>query len=482
MGRIRGIGFALALASIAFGCDEPTSIAVRVTSDLPCTALKGVTIQAGPPGAPARASETTTSCRAEGDATVIGTLVLVPGGSEDANVSVRVLGGVDVAVEACKDETNFAGCIVARRTLRFVPGRETDLPIILRGVCKGVACDGTMTCVRGACATSVVSDPARCSNASCDEGNLFPGGTPPTQPDGGIIVLPDGGTCGSGEKICDAHCVSAADPAFGCTRQGCAPCAGDDVAEFGCGVDTCLLVRCKDGFKNCGGTCVPLDVAHGCGAAACAPCESANGSASCDAIGACAIACNSGFKPCGGKCVSVDDPTYGCTATGCTADSCPDPGAGTLVCASEVPSGPKTCVIGKCPSGTKDCNKKCVPTDATNGCEQASRCTACSAGEVCQGAPTVCTCIAEALTTTCATKSCGTATNNCGKSVTCANRCVAPNTCGGGGAGPNGCGCTSTPPCDGQPCYTVVVDNCGASVQCVPGVHNCFSDPGGGGG
>jgi hypothetical protein len=33
MERIGSVGFALAVVTLAFGCEEPTSISVRVTSD-----------------------------------------------------------------------------------------------------------------------------------------------------------------------------------------------------------------------------------------------------------------------------------------------------------------------------------------------------------------------------------------------------------------------------------------------------------------
>jgi hypothetical protein len=458
-GRRHGWLLAFGAGVLLFGCDKPTSITLRISADQPCSAMKGVRIEAGPEGGPARSQASTDQCRDEAGLAVIGTIVLVPSGDDSATVGVRVVGGLETSVDGCNDEAGFAGCIVARRGIRFVPEKEIDLPIVLRAVCKNVLCDATATCVQGVCQSSQVSDPSRCVGTACDETQL-PGPGPGPAADGGVI-LPDGGAgraCETGEKPCKDQCVTAADPSYGCTRTGCTPCAGSDIADFGCGVDTCLLIQCKTGYKKCSDGCVPADPAHGCDEQACTACPAVGGTATC-ASGKCDLVCTQGFKLCNGQCVSVDDPNYGCTSTGCTA--CPVTGqVGSLLCTGG------SCVVGSCTGNTKLCNNACVPTNASYGCEETNRCSPCAQGEACTGSPSACACVPEPLNVTCATKACGPAQNNCGQGVTCPNTCAAPNTCGGGSSGPNGCGCTPAPDCASTFCKHEVPDGCGGQYLC----------------
>ncbi len=450
----------------ASGCDDPTSVAVRVTADIPCSTLKGVLIRATSPGKPEGPETRTTRCVDGADEATVGTLILVPSGDPDAKLSVTVIAGLDRPAEECA-AANYEGCVIARRTLRFVAKRELDLPIVVRGQCKGIACDGTATCVAGTCRTAKVDDPADCVGDVCSEGSLAGRQAPPpvVLPDGAVVApvtpgpAPDAGlTCGTSEKVCGGACVSAGDPRYGCTLGGCEPCAGLDIGDFACATGLCTLIACKAGYKKCGEGCVPTDVAHGCSAAACQPCDAANGTASCEG-GQCALTCSSGYKLCGGKCVDVTDPSYGCGLSGCTACS-PDSGGGTILCSANA------CTLGTCPAGTKNCNQKCVPTDRNNGCAAAS-CTPCAADATCQGMPTVCTCVPQSDATVCAAKgfNCGSTTNNCGGAVTCGS-CTTPNSCAGGGTA-NVCGCTpnNAAACSGKNCGTVG-NNCGQAVSC----------------
>jgi hypothetical protein len=69
------------------------------------------------------------------------------------------------------------------------------------------------------------------------------------------------------------------------------------------------------------------------------------------------IVCGSGAKLCDGQCVSVDEPDYGCTATGCTPCSLAN---ATAACQTG------GCVIESCAPGKADCDGV-----ASNGCEEA---------------------------------------------------------------------------------------------------------------
>ncbi len=475
---------ALLTASVGVsGCGavQPTSITLNVRTDLTCDVLKAVSITVSSPEfLDEHAAQTvTTACTTlDRGLSSVGTLVIVPGSANDAEVGARVMAGVTRVADRCTVESGFRGCIVARRLLRFIPEQEIEITIDLRAECQDHACDRTSTCVGGACVSALV-DPNGCVEASCTDETLTEPPPPVVLPDGGIgpgpglvadagaDVGPDTSTlppaCAADEKTCGGVCTKIASPETGCTPSGCIPCAGSDSTVFTCDpTQGCLRSACKAGFKLCGSACVPSDAAHGCGLTACAPCDSTNGSASCGA-GVCALECSAGYKLCGGRCVKIDDPTYGCSATACTNDTCPNPGAGTLVCSGT------SCITGPCPAGTKACAQKCVPVDANNGCEDPARCTACGAGERCSGAPTTCQCQPESVAVTCASKACGSATNNCGQVVQCTDTCPAVGlgyVCGGA-FGPSMCSCTpdNAAACAGKACGSAT-NNCGQIVQC----------------
>ncbi len=462
----RAVSAAIAVSTIAVaalghaGCASPkaTAIMLVVTSEVPCTALDGLAIAASAPDsvdthAP---SVTAEACKGAGEGSSLGSLLILPSGAEDAEIALRVMAGVNRPAAECNAANRFVGCVIARRVLRFVPHEILTVTVPLRRPCTSVACDTASTCVEGQCRN------ARCTE-SCDEASLGPAPPGPSLVvDAGPPVLPDGAiaACAADEKRCEGRCVAKTDARYGCGDSTCVACTGAGVANTVCNGTACGFDGCAAGYKLCAGNCVPADPLHGCRAATCAPCESANGVASCAGDGSCALACGLGTKLCGGRCVRIDDPTYGC-GDGCTRAGCQDPGAGTLVC-----SGP-SCVIGTCPAATKKCGSACVPLDATNGCADGARCTACATGDACLGTPAVCTCVAEPLATTCATHACGPAINNCGTAITCPNTCGSPNVCGGGGAGPSGCGCTpdNATACAGKACGSSV-NNCGTAITC----------------
>lgn len=482
MHRLSGWALVVALGVAASACDDdrPTSVSLEMTTTLACADFKGAIVSVTTAGVADERSLDTTRCTDGVPEARIGTVLIVPGSATDALITLRIVAGFERPASDCTRANGYAGCIVARRTLRFVPGRELDLPVVLRRECASIACDEVTTCVKGTCRSALIEDPLACTGVGCNEGALAGPSTAtpigPSGPDGdagavleaghdGGVTLPiDGGLiCAPSEKICDGKCVSSSDPIYGCLAAGCSACPGIATGDYKCAGESCALVKCKTNFKQCGGACIGADISNGCGSPSCTPCDATNGTASCklDAVGksACSIACKAGFKSCGGKCVSVNDPTYGCSPSQCSAASCPAAGGGTLACVGGA------CVIGTCPAGTKNCGQKCVPTDAQNGCQDPLRCTACGQSDECLGTPSVCTCVPQSRTTTCAGKACGPAVNNCGQTVQCPTRCQFYDVCGGGGAGPNGCGCTSDPACAGRNCG-FYYDNCGRGQDC----------------
>src|SRR4051812_35168308 len=104
--RIFGIawlGLAASLVTATYACRAPTEVTVRIETELPCSALKGVSIAVATDarGAEDRANTgfyaaSTRQCDSE---STVGTLVLTPGATSFAFV---VIAGIDRELTACK--------------------------------------------------------------------------------------------------------------------------------------------------------------------------------------------------------------------------------------------------------------------------------------------------------------------------------------------------------------------------------------------
>ena len=194
----RFFALALAVACAAWSlasCASPTDITVLVTTDFDCTDLHHVTVTVGTLGssletAPATALSTT----CEGG--YAGRLVVVPSGSKDDVLAIKVAGGFGktkqaedcvATYDAAKPGTPIygPGCIVARRALHYTPHTPLTVPIVLRSACAGVACGETETCVKGACLPATIADSATCKGEGCGESALGDGGLPPGGGDAG---------------------------------------------------------------------------------------------------------------------------------------------------------------------------------------------------------------------------------------------------------------------------------------------------------
>ena len=99
----------------------------------------------------------------------IGTVVLVPHGSNDAEVAFKVTAGFGRTVADCLG--NFGpGCIVARRALRYLPHTPLFVPVSLDADCDGIACGETTTCSHGNCVTATVDPNACAAPGGCSNG------------------------------------------------------------------------------------------------------------------------------------------------------------------------------------------------------------------------------------------------------------------------------------------------------------------------
>ncbi len=186
----------LAALLLVGACRTPTQIEIEITTDLACSELRGVTVTAGPPddveGAPV--STATTDCREEGGTTFVGTIVVAPQGEKSSPVAIKIVAGVNSVPESCTAETGYAGCIVARRRLNYVPHTELKLLVPLSRACIDVACTPDSTCVDASCKDATIDDPSQCEGTGCGEDVLEGGGSQ----GGGGAAGGAGGEGGSG--------------------------------------------------------------------------------------------------------------------------------------------------------------------------------------------------------------------------------------------------------------------------------------------
>lgn len=184
--------------AFAPGCREPTEVTVEVWSDVPCAELRGTSITVARPGAIETAQPRTVATTCDAKSGFVGSLVVVPSGARSEDLAVRVVAGIGAPAESCAPPS-YAGCIVARRALRFVPHTSLVVPIRLTRDCRDVPCDAQSTCVRAGCANATIPDPDACASPDgCTEVSLFPPG-----------IAIDGGA-GTGATTCGKEhpCVS----------------------------------------------------------------------------------------------------------------------------------------------------------------------------------------------------------------------------------------------------------------------------------
>ncbi|NUQ77458.1 MAG: hypothetical protein HUU21_28300 [Polyangiaceae bacterium] len=199
----RGIGNVLAVlaASISLlSCNTPTQVTVTVTTDVACKRLKGTKITVGTVDTLEKnpsTSETTNCTEGQDGLNRIGTVVLIPDASNDDKFAIKVVAGVDRVPDTCGDGGDFAGCIIARRSLNFISHTELELPIFLSSSCEGVPCTARPdeTCVLGACVPAAIADPSLCQEVTdCGDDIL----TDPTKP-----PKPESVECGRPSVIAD---------------------------------------------------------------------------------------------------------------------------------------------------------------------------------------------------------------------------------------------------------------------------------------
>lgn len=266
--KLVAIGTAFVAIGAVLACRGATQIVVHVRTNADCSKpanWKGVAVSVGAPGPDVESRDptlTTSECHPGGD---IGSLVVTPSGAKDGEIAVRVVAGITRRPEECRSAL-YAGCIVARRALRFEPHDALDVVVDLTTDCTGFACDSTHTCVSGAC----VDQRANLAVAATVDGGV----TGPT-----VRCGPDGVRCGTSGQVC---CLTvSADKSEGQCRdvKDCPPASlvlycDDDSDCVGSPGDTdggpaVCCISGASGYCNFGGSraggsqCVPASKCFG---------------------------------------------------------------------------------------------------------------------------------------------------------------------------------------------------------------------------
>lgn len=159
-----------AASAIATACYGPTQIMILLSTDANCAEMGGVSVAVGELG-PTLETADPAAVSHDCDGGDLGTLAIIPSGAIGDAVGIRVVAGFGQPLEKCTAPFG-PGCIVARRTLRYIPHTQLYLPIRLSVSCAGVTCDPNDTCINGACAPAQVPDASACvtPTACADDG------------------------------------------------------------------------------------------------------------------------------------------------------------------------------------------------------------------------------------------------------------------------------------------------------------------------
>ena len=165
--RLSSVALLGVSALVIESCRAPTNVIVTVTTDMSCSDFKGATVAVGQLLALESTPESTESTTCDASKR-IGSVVLEPSADEDGAIAFRVVGGLGRDVETCVPPDYGAGCIVARRALKYFPHDSLRVNLRLESSCAGIPCGTTETCVGGACYPATI-DPNACKGAGCDD-------------------------------------------------------------------------------------------------------------------------------------------------------------------------------------------------------------------------------------------------------------------------------------------------------------------------
>lgn len=254
-GGVLGIGLA--------DCAEPTQIEIDVRTDA-CAVLKNAGIAVTTPDRIDEVELTIFTPKREPEAGCeakppdrVGTLIVYPSGSKDAEIGIRIVAGIDRAAHECKG-AGYAGCIVARRVERFAEGSTKKVIVILSRACVGKDCGRGAECTSGGQCVDT-TDGGAVDGGPVDGGGSDATGDAPTDgPPPDVIVDSGADACASCSGP-GTNCNSAAGTCtIDCAAGGAGTCASKPVCGPGlaCTVNcnaqnACSGVSCAAGSKAC---------------------------------------------------------------------------------------------------------------------------------------------------------------------------------------------------------------------------------------
>jgi hypothetical protein len=345
MGRARigaFIGVAVVGGVLALGladCAEPTQIEIDVRTDA-CGVLKNAGIAVTTPERIDSAKLTiftpdrpdNQGCEGK-PADRVGTLIIYPSGAKDAEVGIRIVGGISRTAQEC-ESGNYAGCVVARRIEKFVEGSTKKVIVILSRACEGKDCGLGKECNQtGACVVNLPDGGTE--DAGTLDAQILPDATGDAPTDGPqpdvvdagvdacVACTGTGATCNAGTCAVDCNTTGA------CANTVCG--AGLD-CTFNCNaVNACQNSVCAPGSKSCRFNCLaggPACNTINCAAPSChVQCEQGGRCAGSIAVGGvdASIVCN-GNQSCdavtGVSCNATSSCFLDCDSNSCPPKSC----------------------------------------------------------------------------------------------------------------------------------------------------------------
>jgi hypothetical protein len=220
---------ALAALLLVLSCRAPTQVVVELSTDISCADGPRTGLSVGSLSELESRPLSTETLRCDPATGRIGSIVVVPGGEKDSEVTIRVVTGMTMSPEECVQNGYVGGCVVARRILHFEPHDTLYLPIRMEASCLDVPCGATETCRAGSCVTAVVDGSTGGSGGSGGMTNPPLGGGGANSDSAGTSGTPgtagapsSGGTTGgaSGGTTGGASGGTAGDPTGGTAAMG----------------------------------------------------------------------------------------------------------------------------------------------------------------------------------------------------------------------------------------------------------------------
>lgn len=310
-----GVGVLLAMTN----CAEPTQIVVDVFTDAcPGPNKKqslnstGIAVGTADNIESRRPSSTTVGC-APGSGSIVGNLTIYPSGNKDDEVAIKVLGGIESTPDRCEPPF-YAGCIVHRRQMRFIPNTTQHVTVRLLLACLNRQCPPGFTCDNGACVAP-------------------------------SALLDDGGTIPDADRIESSVVPDAADPCAGC-KGDCVAAGATKKCVVDCSKVDCAGEQCAKAL-DCEIRCSKTDK--------CADVK-------CTTDKKCTVTCGPEKNSCAKVTCAADECDVHCGLPGGADEVCNANGNIILVAVTRASldcEGKRACKTASCNSGT--CTLKCNP-------------------------------------------------------------------------------------------------------------------------